>query len=303
MPQQSDFFKTLLDNFYDGVYFVDPDRRITYWNKAAERISGFTREEVVGSHCCDELLIHVNAEGVLLCGGLCPTSATLSDGEVRDVDVFLHHKEGHRVPVRVRVAPVKDGYGSIIGAVEVFTDNTAGMAALQRIKELQEMAYVDPLTGVANRAFTEINLRAKLDEMDRYGWPFGVLFVDIDHFKLVNDNHGHDVGDQALRTVAKTLAGNARSFDLVGRWGGEEFLVALVNVDEARITALGERFRALIGTSRVATGNGNIRITVSIGATLARVGDRVDTLVRRADELMYESKKAGRNRVTFRPPA
>jgi diguanylate cyclase (GGDEF)-like protein/PAS domain S-box-containing protein len=303
MPLRTDFFKTLLDNFYDGVYFVDPDRRITYWNKAAERISGFTREEVIGSHCCDELLIHVNAEGVLLCGGLCPISATLADGEVRDVDVFLHHKEGHRVPVRVRVAPVQDAQRNVIGAVDVFTDNTAGMAALQRIKELQEMAYVDPLTGVANRAFTEINVRAKLDEMDRYAWPFGVLFVDIDHFKEVNDRYGHDVGDQALRTVARTLAGNARSFDLVGRWGGEEFLVALVNVDEDRITALGERFRALIGSSTVPTENGNVRITVSIGATLARPGDRVDTLVRRADELMYESKKAGRNRVTFRPPA
>jgi diguanylate cyclase (GGDEF)-like protein len=205
--------------------------------------------------------------------------------------------------VRARVAPVQDAHKNIIGAVDVFTDNTAGMAALQRIKELQEMAYVDPLTGVANRAFTEINLRAKLDEMDRYGWPFGVLFVDIDHFKEVNDQHGHDVGDQALLTVAKTLAGNARSFDLVGRWGGEEFLVALVNVDENRIKALGERFRALIGSSRVPTANGNIRITVSIGATLARPGDRVDTLVRRADELMYDSKKGGRNRVTFRPPA
>jgi diguanylate cyclase (GGDEF)-like protein/PAS domain S-box-containing protein len=303
MVLRTDFFKTLLDNFYDGVYFVDPDRRITYWNRAAERISGFTREEVIGSHCCDELLIHVNAEGALLCGGLCPISATLADGEVRDVDIFLHHKEGHRVPVRVRVAPVQDAHKNIVGAVDVFTDNTAGMAALQRIKELQEMAYVDPLTGVANRAFTEINLRAKLDEMDRYGWPFGVLFVDIDHFKEVNDQHGHDVGDLALRTVARTLAANARSFDLVGRWGGEEFLVALVNVNGDRITALAERFRALVGASGVPTENGSVRITVSIGATLARPGDRVDTLVRRADELMYESKKAGRNRVTFRPPS
>jgi diguanylate cyclase (GGDEF)-like protein/PAS domain S-box-containing protein len=303
MALRSDFFKSLLDNFYDGVYFVDPDQKVTYWNKGAERISGFSRSEVIGTHCCDELLIHVNVEGVLLCGSLCPTSATLSDGQVRDIDIFLHHKEGHRVPVRVRVAPVEDAHGTIIGAVDVFTDNTSGMAALQRIKELQEMAYVDPLTGVANRAFTEINLRAKLDEMERYGWPFGVLFVDIDHFKDVNDRFGHDVGDQALRSVAKTLAGNARSFDLVGRWGGEEFLVASVNVDEEKIRLLGERFRALIGSSRVASNAGPINVTVSIGATLAREGDRVDTLVKRADELMYESKKAGRNRVTFKPAA
>ncbi len=294
-----EFFRALLDNLHDGVYFVDAERRISYWNKGAERISGYAAEAVVGSFCFNEILMHVDCAGTRLCHHGCPLAATLADGEAREAAVFLHHRDGHRVPVQVRVAPVRDRDGRVTGAVETFTDNTAGMAALQRIEELRAAAYIDALTGVANRAFTEITLRAKLEELGRYGWPFGVIFLDIDGFKTVNDGHGHDVGDRVLATVARTLAGSARSFDLVGRWGGEEFLVVAVNVDEARLRLLAERFRLLVAGSAVPSGRGDIAVTVSVGATLARPGDDPAAVVKRADAAMYESKRAGRNRAAF----
>ena len=300
-PASPDFFRALLDNFSDGVYFVDPERRITYWNKGAERISGYAAGEVVGSFCFDEILMHVNAAGNRLCQNGCPLAATLADGEPHEAEVFLHHRDGHRVPVQVRVAPVRDRGGRITGAVEIFNDNTAGLAALQRIEELQAVAYIDALTGVANRAFTEITLRAKLEELDRYAWPFGVIFIDIDRFKDVNDSHGHDIGDRVLATVARTLAGNARSFDLVGRWGGEEFLVVAVNLDGPKLLALAERFRLLTAGSAVPTGAGNVAVTVSIGATLARPGEGAGAVVKRADAAMYASKRSGRNCVTLLP--
>jgi PAS domain S-box-containing protein len=165
------FFRELVENLYDGVYFVDPERRITYRNRGAERISGFAAQEVMGTHCSDEILRHVDDAGTRLCQHGCPVSATLADGEVREADVYLHHKEGHRVPVRVRVAPIRDSTGRISGAVEVFSENSATIAVLQRIKELRTMAYVDKLTGLASRVFTEITLRARLEERERYGWP------------------------------------------------------------------------------------------------------------------------------------
>ena len=293
-----DFFRTLLDNLSDGVYFVDSERRISYWNKGAERISGYAAGEVVGSFCFNEILMHVDCAGTRLCHNGCPLAETLADGEPREAAVFLHHRDGHRVPVRVRVAPVRDHGGRVTGAVEIFTDDTAGNAALQRIEELQAAAYIDVLTGVANRAFTEITLRAKLEERERYGWPFGVLFLDIDGFKRVNDGHGHDGGDRVLATVARTLAANARSFDLVGRWGGEEFLVVAANLDEAKLRALAERFRSLVAGSAAPSEGGDIAVTVSVGATLARPGDDPAAVVKRADTAMYESKRSGGNRVT-----
>ena len=296
-----EFFRTLIENLYDGVYFVDPERRITYWNKGAERISGYASNEVSGSHCFDEILMHVDDAGTRLCEHGCPLSATLADGEAREADVYLHHKEGHRVPVRVRVAPIRDSAGRISGAVEVFSENSATVATLQQIRELQAMAYVDQITGLANRVFTEITLRARLEETHRYGWPLGVLFADIDGFKAVNDRYGHAIGDRVLAMVARNFAGNLRAFDLVGRWGGDEFLVLAVNVDEPKLRAFAERFRTLVASSAVPSPAGRISVTISVGGTLVRSGDDALSLVARADALMYEGKRAGGNTTVFAP--
>jgi diguanylate cyclase (GGDEF)-like protein/PAS domain S-box-containing protein len=299
MPIGSEFFKSLLDNFIDGVYFVDRDRTITYWNRGAERITGFAVEETVGTRCFDEVLLHIDASGTRLCHAGCPLAATIEDGEPREMEVFLHHKEGHRVPVLVRAAPIRDQIGTIIGALEVFSDNTPKMAALQRAHDLEKVAFLDPLTGLANRAFTEITLRARLEELVRYGWPLGVLFIDIDHFKEINDRHGHAVGDKALSIVANTLRAAARSFDLVGRWGGEEFVAVLVNVNDRKLAAIAERFVTLVASSRLPIDGSYTRVTVSVGATLADPRDTVAELVARADGLMYRSKETGRDRVTI----
>ncbi len=299
MRDKDDFYRAVLDNLYDGVYSVDQNGRITYWNRGAERISGFGRSEVTGKKCSDNLLIHVDQEGNALCtGGSCPLKKTIGDGAPREAEIYLHHKEGHRVPVSVRIVPMRDADGRIIGAVETFSDNSAKVAALQRIKELEKMAYVDPLTGLANRRYTQISLRARLEEVRRYGWPLGVLLTDIDHFKKVNDKYGHDVGDKVLKMVAQTLRKASRTFDLVGRWGGEEFLSLAPNLNGDELSSLADRFRMLVEQSSLPAGSHIVRVTVSLGATLARSNDTVVALLERADRLMYQSKNSGRNRVS-----
>ena len=299
MTTDSDFYRALLDNFYDGVYFVDRERLITYWNKGAERISGYSAAEAVGTHCHDELLAHVDEDGVRLCHGRCPVAQTIAEGCGREAEVYLHHKQGHRVPVHVRVAPIIGAGGAVIGAIEVFSDNSAKMSALHRVQDLERVAYVDSLTGLASRALTDITLRARLDELSRYGWPFGVLFVDIDQFKAVNDRFGHEAGDTILRAVGNTLRGGARTFDLVGRWGGEEFVAILANTDTNKLNVIADRFRALVETSVVSAAGAEHVVTISVGGTLAAAGDTVETLIARADALMYASKQGGRNRVTI----
>jgi len=298
MTNQADFHKALLDQLLDGVYFVDGTRKILYWNAAAERLTGYLASEVVGRHCHDNLMRHVNDRGEALCTDGCPLAETLADGRQREADVYLQHRDGHRVPVRVRVAPVLDSAGKIIGAVEAFADNSTGLSAVERIRQLESMIYIDFLTGVPNRAFTEITLRTRLDERVRYDWPFGVLSIDIDHFKDVNDRFGHGVGDEVLKVVSKTMSGVCRSFDLVGRWGGEEFVVIVANINAEQLHDLAERYRLLVQYSDLLAEGQRVRVTASIGATLARRDDTVESLLKRADGLMYQSKQAGRNRTT-----
>jgi diguanylate cyclase (GGDEF)-like protein len=126
-----------------------------------------------------------------------------------------------------------------------------------------------------------------------------LLFGDIDRFKGFNDTYGHDVGDRVLRMVASTLRDNVRGDDVVGRWGGEEFVVLVQGTSsQADVVALGEKLRALVEASRLDLPKESVTVTISLGATLLQPGDSPESLVRRADLLMYRSKEAGRNRVT-----
>lgn len=294
------FYRSLLDNLMDGVYFVDPDRTITYWNKGAERISGYSKDEVMGKHCHDNILNHVDHKGQCLCKGECPLAQTLKDGKDRKTDLFLQNRNGERVPVSIRISPIREG-GKIVGAVESFSDNSAKVAALQRVERLMEENLTDPLTQVGNRRYAEITLQNRFDEIERYNWKFGLLFIDVDHFKRVNDTYGHSVGDMVLKSLADNLSKNLRSFDFIGRWGGEEFIILLVNMHhENQIMEAAERFRMLIANSTIHHQEELIRITVSIGATISCKEDTIDSILQRADQLMYGAKKAGRNRVLFK---
>jgi len=288
--------REILETVADGVYIVDRDRRILWWNRGAERIAGFARGEIVRSFCYDDKLRHVDAQGTSLCVGHCPLVHAMEEGVPHTNRVFLHHKSGHRVPVEVNVFPLRSAEGSIVGAVEVFRD----ISALERSatdEELRRMALLDPLTELANRRYAEITLGSRLSEMNRYGWALGVLFVDIDHFKEINDRHGHVAGDDALRMVARTLRNTARASDFVGRWGGEEFIVLLPNATATELISAAERFRALIESSGLRLPSGLLSVTASIGATLARLEETPESVVRRADALMYQAKREGRNRV------
>jgi diguanylate cyclase (GGDEF)-like protein/PAS domain S-box-containing protein len=292
-------YKDLLDNLYDGVYFVDRNRKITYWNRAAERLTGYSASEVAGSCCADNILMHINDQGTNLCSDLCPIAKTIADGQMRETEVYLHHKGGQRIPVSVRVTPITDAQGQIIGAVEIFHDNTSELTMRDQIAALRKMAMLDSLTEIGNRRFADINLNARSNEFQRYHWPFGVLFIDIDYFKRINDTYGHDIGDSVLRMVAQTLSNNIRPFDTVCRWGGEEFFAIFSNVTSEQLFTIANKLRVLVQQSKLPVGKQTVTVTVSIGATLMRQGDTTETLLKRVDQLLYQSKTKARNCVSM----
>lgn len=292
------FLSQILDNVSDGVYFVDTERMITYWNRGSEAISGFDSASVVGRYCYEDILGHVDKEGKRLCHDGCPLSASMADGEERSAEVLLHHRDGHRVPVTVKAVPVKNEKGEVVGAVETFRDDTARVEALERARQMEEIAFIDALTRVGNRHFAEFVITDRLSEWKRHKWPFALLFIDIDHFKQVNDEHGHVVGDEVLKMVARTIQGVARTHDFIGRWGGEEFVMVVTGAEASGLFAVAERVRSLVESSGLRTQKAEIAVTVSIGATVPEPDDSIETLIDRADERMYRSKAAGRNCVT-----
>lgn len=295
---QLDFYKGLLDEVSDGVYFVNRDRVITYWNKAAEELSGFKSAEVIGHRCSDNLLVHIDENGKKLCLEGCPLAATIDDSQPRQAHVFMKHKNGHRVPVYVRVKPLCDEHDHIIGGVETFSDDSAQHTLKDRVIDLEHKTMVDELTGAGNRRFADIALRTRLNELKSYGWAFGVVFIDIDNFKKVNDTWGHNAGDELLQMLSRSVAGIIRVPETsLFRWGGEEFLVIAANVDGPKLFTLAERIRMLVGNSILPHKEGGINITISSGATIAMPTDDENTIIGRVDGLLYAAKKAGKNCV------
>ncbi len=299
MKLELDTIERIIENLHDGLYLVDTNRIITYWNKAAAQLSGFAACEVIGKTCADNILTHVDMDGKTLCTGMCPLAGTMADGLPREAQVYMHHKDGHRIPVSVRATPLTDKNGNIIGAIELFTDISTQAGNELRVKELEKLALLDNLTQLANRNYIEKEIHNRFEEIKRFGSGFGVLFIDIDHFKNFNDTHGHDVGDRVLKFVARTFVSNARIFDLYGRWGGEEFIGIVRNVSAEDLLVMGNRLRTLIENAYILHQNNRLHVTVSIGATLGKAGETIETLIKRADTLLYQSKADGRNRLTM----
>ena len=299
MVIEKESYEKVIERLHDGLYFVDRDRAIIYWNRAAERISGFTAAEVIGKSCGDGILTHIDDEGCNLCKTGCPLAKTIADGKPRENEIYMHHKDGHRVPVSVRVSTLTDADGNITGGIELFSDISNQAANELRVKELEKLALLDNLTQLANRNYIEREIQGRFEEKKRLQVPFGILFIDIDHFKRFNDRYGHDVGDKVLKFVAGTFTANSRPFDLYGRWGGEEFIGVIRNISGRDLEMLGNRLRLLIEKSYVLHAGEKLAVTISIGATLVTADDTLNTIVKRADTLLYESKAAGRNRQTF----
>lgn len=217
--------------------------------------------------------------GVMLCAGL--------------VLLKLGMTVYHVLTYGESLAPFTGFYASQVVAIVLyyFLSHTIE----QQRRQIVRLADTDFLTGLFNRRHLYNLVRAEVDRAQRYGLTFSVLLFDIDDFKLVNDEHGHSVGDQVLTAVADLVARDVRSTDRVGRWGGEEFIVFLPNTGTGQAAEIAERLRELIA-GQVLDGVGTV--TASFGVATYRPGDTPETLLKRADDSMYLAKEGGRNRVT-----
>lgn len=183
------------------------------------------------------------------------------------------------------------------------------MRAAERIlrlhEALREQATHDPLTKLWNRHAILDILERELNRATREGAPLGLLMADLDHFKRINDTYGHLAGDAALREVAQRMRASLRSYDAVGRYGGEEFLVVLPGSNESQSLHLAERIREQIGTEPVAAAEGALRITLSVGVTGWNGESALspELLIRAADNALYRAKSTGRNRIEWGAPA
>jgi diguanylate cyclase (GGDEF)-like protein/PAS domain S-box-containing protein len=291
-------FRHVLDAISDGVYVTSPDRVIVYWSAGAERITGYSVAEVVGHRCDENLLGHTDLDGTRICLSGCPLQDCLDTGREHSVsEVFLQRKDGERLPVYVKTAVFEiDGerYG-----VEIFgeLESVAGKELAGRIQELSDSAVSDPLTGLFNRRYLDAALAQQFALFKRLGRRYGVIQVDIDEVKAVNDQLGHLTGDEAIKFVADVLSKSVREMDVAARFGGDEFVVICALASDADLVAYGRRLVRIVRDSRFAPAEeAGLRVTVSAGGALVAAGDPDErAALSRADAAMYTAKKQGRD--------
>jgi len=291
-------FRHILDAITDGVYVTSADREIVFWSAGAERITGYSSDEAVGSHCYDDLLVPTDLRGRQLCLSGCPLQECISTGQERAVnEVFLRRSDGERIAVYVRttVLQVDDQrYGvEIFGALET----VAGKQLTAQAQQLSDSAVTDALTGLFNRRYLDAALSQQFEMFRRLGRKYGVIRLDLDGFKTVNERLGHAVGDEALRFVATILSDNVRKMDVVARHGGDEFVVVCSLATPDDLAGYGRRLVRLIHDSRFAPAeDAGLRVTASGGGSLVALDD-VDErrALARADQAMYAAKHSGRD--------
>jgi len=297
MVYAEEFYNEIFNNISEGVYFVDVNRKITFWNRGAEIITGYKSSEVVGSSCSDNILVHVDEEGRHLCIEGCPLFDTIKDGQKRNINAFLHHKDGHRVPVNVTAHQIITPEGKILGAVETFR-NISGTVKDEETRDiLKEDDLLDILTGLVNRLQIEKKLISSLEDYKKHNISFGIIMADIDNLKDINTTYGDTFGDKVLMMVAKTLVGNIQSFDIIGRWDGGKFAGIITHTNEKKLMILSNKLRMLVEESFINHNNTKVSVTISVGATLTKPYDTYESLIDRVVTLLFQAKNSGKNRV------
>ncbi len=300
----SAFYEKLLDNMQAGVSRSNRERQISYWNGGGGGRAEYSAGEALGQEYGESIMAMVHDAGKELSHDRYPPDGVIQDKdkhkdkESRVTEFYLRHSQGYRIPVSVRELSIRNSAGNLVGAVEVFGDSPVRLKFERRVSELEQLAFRDALTGLPNRRHIELRVEQGLQDHQRQGRLYGLLMFDIDCFKQVNDTHGHDAGDAMLKTIGESVARGLRSSDILGRWGGEVFLVLAPDVNAVALGDLAERCRILIAQSSVAAASARVSVTASIGATVLIHSDSANSVIRRADELMFQSKHSGGDRTT-----
>lgn len=284
----------ILDQMFEGVYVVDQNRTILYWNAAAEELTGYPAARVVGRRCDDNLLLHINVSGESLCDDGCQLKNTLADGQVREAAVFLRHAQGHRVPVTVRAIPLKNEAGDIRSAMHVFT-RMGAVTHQEQLKELAQKAYRDPLTGIPNKQYMENKLKSILAaEVPGENPTLGLLFLELANLKEINDDFGMTAANEAIKVTARTVVENLEDGDLAARWYGSRILIVSRMDKKGALLNWANKIKTLILQSGIDQEE-EISLKVCIGGLVAKKGDNVNLVHQSLENALKASYTSAAN--------
>ncbi len=259
---------------------TDLEGKITEVSDAFCKISGYKKEQLIGKY--HRMVRHPDMKSATFD----KLWETISSGETWSGEIKNRNKNGSFYWLDIMIYPIYDDFGVKIGYTALSQD-------ISDKKRVEELSITDQLTQLHNRMYLENSFNKEIKRSKRYNHPFAVIMLDIDYFKEVNDTYGHDVGDRVLVMISKILSEHIRETDILGRWGGEEFLIICPHTDNEEAFVLAEKLRTAIEDYRFDTVG---KKTCSFGISVFDLSDEgYREVVKRSDDALYRAKKNGRN--------
>ena len=287
----------VLESLYDGFYLLNSDLKFSVWNRGASELLGRTSSQMIGTQWTSRVIPISDVQGKRLPDHDCHVQQVMDSGLPACRRLQVQQKKGPWIEVELQTLPLKDADGNVRGVAEIYRDVSRSKRNAPQFKQLKLAASRDALTGVANRGELEKQLQSLFDEYEPRGNdPFSVIFLDIDHFKAINDTHGHGVGDRVLIAVARLLQAELYSGELVARYGGEEFVMLCPSTDMEAARRKAERLRTTLAETSVSD-HPRLLVTASLGISQVEPNDKPEDLLHRADTALYNAKESGRNRT------
>lgn len=287
--RSEEFTRAVTTQLAEGLMVLDCDGRFQMINPRAEYLLGWRESELLNG-TVEPIMTELQPGKEE-----CKISECMEKGIAQQIEPFyFNRKNGDEIPVSLSVAPMYN-HGNIVGVIMTFQDIAQRLLIEEKLKS---MATHDPLTGTKNRGELERQLVSELGRCRRYTRPFSLLMIDIDHFKKINDTYGHQHGDEVLKNMCRYIDSTLRKSDIIGRYGGEEFIVMLPETDCSHAERFAERLKEGITQNSCRGGEANLPLTVSIGvASYPDHGDVVENILKKADDALYAAKEQGRDRV------
>ncbi len=295
--ESPEMFRVVLESLQTGVYFVDRDQRILFWNEGAEKITGYLRQEVVGCFCRDNILELGAGNKNVLSDAAESVTAVLRDGKPAISEVSFRHKAGHRIFVRLRAVAIRNAHGTIIGAAESFDESLSASDWDRRQRRLADYGCLDEASGVLSKGVTLAHLRENLTTFVDHHVPFSILCIEVDSMDTMRATYGLPVVASILHVVGQTLENSLRPTDFLGRIAENRFLAILTECGASDIEKTAQRVKKMVGSSEIKWWGDEWPITASFGGATVQEADTSESILERAEKSLAQSIASGGNHV------
>ncbi len=277
-----EIFRAIVDRVETGVYAIDREQKIAYWNHGAEKITGYLSQEVLGRSCADKFLVSCGEHNPLTCTQHC-SQETTRDGVPHTVATYVRHRSGHVLPIRLWTMGLKDATGAIIGAMKIFSEQTAFAVASREEVPAEISENLDQESGAISRVGLDEFLRKQVEAFEKQGRPCGIIAVHMEGFEGFRQAHGKEGAGAFAREMSRTLKELVRRTDVLGRWDEEHFVGVLPGCGIEPLEKVAGRMSAIASKVAIPWWGKQLSLAVSVRIMMISAGDKVETIEARLE--------------------